>query len=401
MDKTYADNSSIKDLVVIDLPHSDRVKVNDWEWKQHFFPAENCDRQLLIGFADDLQHVPKALRDTADDNPRHYSDKQPIIARGADAYKHLLRVACGMLDKRPGEKETFENIRANWNAFIQPAEDNQHQERRERFGRIVQDFMDDSSTIRGQVFQNREAGFFLQAVSTEPAVAARNLIHPGKHKNILIIAEKEGITTNTFKVLDNCADVLYITHPDQKMCEGYANRFRQMGYKSTIEIVPYEEAMQGELPNDIQIVFNCQPMDNGDKDRTFIEGWQKNTDRGLALVHLKGNPLMRNATSDIWKASRLENVFFIENIQAQKERDRLHNSKILEHAETAITNCATSRCFGRRPIYAINKDTAITHLLDFPIHYEGLVQQAAERADQFKRNPVKSRQQDTGSSLYR
>ena len=79
MDKSYAENSPIKNLVVIDLPHADNVKIEGWDWKwEHFFAAENCDRQLLIGFTDDLQYVPQALKDAAiSDNTYHKPSKTP------------------------------------------------------------------------------------------------------------------------------------------------------------------------------------------------------------------------------------------------------------------------------------------------------------------------------------
>jgi len=390
MDEPSAEKPLIKGLLVIDLPHSDNVKVGDWEWKrQHFFPAENCDRQLLIGFKEDLQHVPRVILDAAINDPDHYSGAKALVAHGEDAYKHLLRVASGMLDKRPGEKKTMQAIRANWSHFLSSAANEAERSRRqERFGPVVKAFMDDSKTLRARLFEDKQAGFFLHAVSTEPAVAARNLIRPGKRDSALMICEKDGITTNTFKVLDNCASTLHLTHPDPAKCDEYANQFRRMGYKSTIEVVPYDEAL-GERLGEFRLVFNCQPMDNASKDDAMITAWRTHSNPGATLVHLKGNPLVRNATSEAWKAKRPGGVVFIEDILEQKKRDLAHNSEILGQAETAIANSIASRRQGRRPVDTVNKSTGVTHLLDHPSAYEELVQGAVRKASQFKRQPVR------------
>ena len=277
-------------------------------------------------------------------------------------------------------------MRSNWLKFTTEAKQEKSQPRIEKYGNIVECYMADSRAIRGKIFQDQKSGLFLKATSKEPAVAARNIVRPKQTDNVLLVCEKDGITEGTFKVLDNCLDNIYITHPDPAEAEKYANRFRSMGYKSTIEVVSFDSAFTEDI-KDFHAIFNCQPMDNGAKDAAMIEAWSNNTNKAAKLVHLKGVPQQRNTTSASWNTAAANNVIFVEDLQRQQEQDNEHNAKIIAHAETAITNSATSRRLGRRPVDSVNKSTGKTHLLDSPPEYEALVSTAAAAAERFKNPP--------------
>lgn len=169
----------------------------------------------------------------------------------------------------------------------------------------------DTKAIRGKVFEDRKGGNCLRPVSREPAVAARNMLDIKPVDQVLVIGEKEGITLSTLKVLDtafrkqnknsNPDSGIVLTHPDPKeyaqMQRHVEGLIKDKKFKGSVTFVPYEQAMRDIFPK-ADFVFNCQPHDNGKTDQALIEAANARTNATSTLVHLKGVPVHRNATSD-------------------------------------------------------------------------------------------------------
>lgn len=353
---------SIDNLLIVDVPHASRISTQGVSWKSGvFFPAEECDRQLLIGAVEDEKDIPEEIRAAAVPAKGATKDTTVIIDTRAEAYRHLLNVATGMLDKHLGEKETIEGIRSKWLDFIKRNADSP--ERKEKFDQIMQAVFADSRAIRTKVFEDRVGDNYLRPVSSEPAVAARNMLDINPSDQVLIIGEKDGITVNTLKAIDVAyrkqaedgagKGGIIITHPDaaefEKLKSAVSQLRKDKKLKSNVECIPYEEAMRSTFPQ-ADFVFNCQPMDNGAKDAQLINKLEEREKPTAILINLKGVPQNRNRTSETWAQSGSQRVFFIEDIERQAELDRVHNQRAREMAELAIENCIASRLMHRQPV---------------------------------------------------
>ena len=359
-----SESIKIDDLLIVDVPHADKVGSLAWKGKA-FFAAEECDRQLLIGHRDQINLIPDDLKRIATTPANSKKlDSDIIIGTGTEAYRHLVNVAVGLLDKQLGEKETIEGIRARWLNFTTnagvPAEE--LATRKKRYDPIIQALFTDSRSVRAKVFDDRVGGNYLRPVSTEPAVAARNLLDIKSIDKILIIGEKLGITENTLKVIDTVFRKqdsagenggIILTHPDKATLDSLRKSvdalIKDKKLKGAVTCVEYNQAMSDIFPK-ADFVINCQPMDNGTNDLALKDASAKRTNPTGMLVHLKGVPINRNATSDIWKKETPENVVFIESLKRQDELDRVHNQRMKNLATKAITNCVYSRSIGKRPV---------------------------------------------------
>lgn len=350
---------TLENLMIVDVPHASRIK--DFSWKQGlFFPAEECDRQLLIGHKDDLEKIPEEIRRQAVVPKDAKSDSALIIETGPEAYRHLLNVAVGMLDKQLGEKETIEGMRSNWLRYTSKEEG---QSRKLKFGNIIEAIFTDSKAVRAKVFEDRVGGNYLRPVSSEPAVAARNMLDIKPVDKVLVIGEKETITLNTIKVLDTAfrkqrqdemdTSGIVVTHPDPAEYARLVPVVNAMKLekklKGSVECKPYDLAMGSHFPQ-ADFVFNCQPMDNGPHDAVLMEKTRQRTNPNSVIMHLKGVPLNRNTTSQAWQTNTPDRVFFVEDLKRQDQLDRVHNQRMRGLAEQAIENCLASRRLGRRPV---------------------------------------------------
>jgi hypothetical protein len=352
----------IDNLLIVDVPHASRIPTSDLSWKNGaFFPAEECDRQLLIGTVDDVNLIPQAIRDAAVKPSEAKQDSAVIMETGVEAYRHLLNVSVGMLDKQLGEKETIEGIRSNWLRFSE--NNDSAMARKAKFGNIVQYAFADSKAVRAKVFEDRVGGNYLRPVSSEPAIAARNMLDIKPVDKVLIIGEKDGITLNTLKAVDTAFRLqtqdetrdsgIVMTHPDPHEYALLVPLVQQLQkdkkLKGSVEFKPYDVAMSDHFKR-ADFVFNCQPMDNGAKDAKMLEAVGERTNQNSILVHMKGVPQNRNITSTTWKEAAPESVFFVEDLKRQDQLDRVHNQRMRDLAERAIHNCITSRKDGRQPV---------------------------------------------------
>jgi hypothetical protein len=378
---------NIEDLIIVDVPHADRIPTKDLSWKKGaFFPAEECDRQLLIGTLEDEEHIPEGIRSVAVRPKDSKAGTAVMIEKGPDAYRHLVNVAVGMLDKQLGEKETIEGIRSNWLHFTESgsAEDDEKQARKQKFGNIMQALFADSKAVRAKVFEDRVGGNYLRPVSSEPAVAARNMLDIKPVDRVLIIGEKDGISYNTLKAIDTAfrtqtaaeAQIggIVVTHPDpaeyEKLVAGITAMKKEKKLKGAVTCMPYEDAMDQMFPG-ANFVFNCQPMDNGVADSEMIERVRNRTNETATFINLKGVPIDRNRTSAAWNDAGIDRVLFVEDMQRQASLDRTHNERMRVLAERAIENCLASRMLGRQPV----RD----RLLMDPADYKKFVSQAGPR----------------------
>lgn len=337
--------------------------MRDWSWREGFFPAEECDRQLMIGTLADKDKIPQAIKDTAVSPSKVVHDNSIVMAQGLEAYRHLLNVAVGMLDKNLGEKETIEAIRKRWQAFSEGEPYELKTPRIEKFGKIMQALFADSKAVRAKVFEDRVGGNYLRPISSEPIVAARNMLDIKTVDTSLLIGEKEGITTHSIMTLDMAYRTQrkqesglggpIVTHPDPVEARRLEAQITQMRrdklIKSNIRFVDYATAMKDIFPK-ADFVFNCQPMDNGPADDALIALAKARTNPTSMLVHLKGVPQRRNSTSEKWRYADVEHVIFTESIKRQHDLDHNHNQRMRALAERAITNCLTSRQLGRQPV---------------------------------------------------
>lgn len=378
---------NIEDLIIVDVPHADRIPTKDLSWKKGaFFPAEECDRQLLIGTLEDEEHIPEGIRSVAVRPKDSKAGTAVMIEKGPEAYRHLVNVAVGMLDKQLGEKETIEGIRSNWLHFTESggADDDEKQARKQKFGNIMQALFADSKAVRAKVFEDRVGGNYLRPVSSEPAVAARNMLDIKPVDRVLIIGEKDGISYNTLKAVDTAfrtqtaaeAQIggIVVTHPDpaeyEKLVAGITAMKKERKLKGAVTCMPYEDAMDQMFPG-ANFVFNCQPMDNGVADSEMIERVRNRTNETATFINLKGVPIERNRTSPAWNDAGIERVLFVEDMQRQASLDRTHNERMRVLAERAIENCLASRMLGRQPV----RD----RLLMEPADYKKFVSQAGPR----------------------
>ncbi|MBY0406663.1 MAG: hypothetical protein K2Q01_03145, partial [Rickettsiales bacterium] len=342
------------------MPHADRVE--DLTWKVGtFFAAEECDRQLLIGSTEHEGMVPESIRRIATKPNNFKFDSSILMEKGEDAYRHLLNVAVGMLDKQLGEKETITAMRDRWAKFSTHADNGRSN--MAKFGPLMESLFADCTAVRAKVFEDRVGGNYLRPVGSEPAVAARNMLDIKPIDQVLIIGNGESITLNTLKVIDTAfrkqvkleakESGIVLTHPDPKMLDQIRVTVATMQHehklKGSVTCIPYSKAMS-DVFGKADFVFNCQPHDNGANDKALMEAASKRSNNTGLLIHLRGVPLNRDKTSEVWHEAGLERVFFNEDIQRQAQLDRVHNQRMRELAETAITNCIASRGRGFKPL---------------------------------------------------
>jgi hypothetical protein len=354
-------SSILSDLLVIDINDESKLPPLDPAWRKHFLEIEGCTGQLFLGNVADKNKIPAEIigKGKAPARPGY---PQVLILEGREAYDRMLQIYCGLHEKHFGGKEIGNNIKRNWEAAIN-AERNGHavvQQRIRKYGKVVEALIADGRHIRAQTMEDIPNGHYVRPTSNNfSGVAARNLVHLPTDTDILVIADKEHLTLGTLTALDGRHRRIAITHPDPAQLEDLhhqitTSRLNQQ-LKGDYDYVPFDKAMAGNLRN-MPFVFNCRPMDSGPEDAALAEAWKARPDNGGTLIHLRGVPKQRDATSATWERAKAgitgdNKIILPEDIRQQREADKGHNHAIRKLAEHAIANCALSRAHGLQPVY--------------------------------------------------
>jgi hypothetical protein len=338
----------ISKFIVLNLPATPKNPAPSWQGKEEFFTPESCARQLLVGTEEDLHKIPDDVKQKASKSEtttlkRSSNRTRTSIRRAGEAYQYLLKVSCGLDSQKKGEPHILGQVRKTWKSFEQA-----YQDRAKQLSTIMQAVFEDAKKIRTNIL-NR-----LKPIDT--AVAAKDLAGIKGGERVLIIAEKEGTTTDIARALGKeCATTvgeLVITHPNQ---QALSERFselqieaRDKRIKSPIQSINYQELLQ-EGFEQYDYVFVCQPMNDSELDRQIIDQWKMRCREDGKLVHIKGNPLLRNTTTDLWKNAELGNFVRPEEI-SQFHRDCIQEDrKTIDHAEKACDYCSETRARNLKP----------------------------------------------------
>ncbi|MGE0754396.1 MAG: hypothetical protein AB7L92_04475 [Alphaproteobacteria bacterium] len=350
--------ATIDNLAIIDIPNAGQVEVDSWTWRDRYcFPAEQCSRQLLITTQDALQHVPESLTSHASHTLERGIDREVKILTGDDAYRHLLMVACGMKDEQFGEKQTITEIRNNWNMYTGQAEGPRKISPakkaliKETYGGIMNMLFADVKAVRSIVFEGPETKT-LKPVSDVPAVGAKALASVGSEDPVMFLASTEQFTVKNIVALDSRKRRVIIAHPDAEQLARIHERVDELKAQSklhgTYEFITWSDAR--ERFHQVKAVFDSVPVGAFARDREMLERWRNDTTLP-PLVHLRGDPSLKEETSELWKNCGLPHVFNIEDVRAQTERDKEHNrNTTTEHACHVIENCLASRKAGKNPM---------------------------------------------------
>lgn len=348
------DTIPLKELVVIEYmtdegPHT---TMTEWQNKTQPFAMQSCARQLWMGDLSDLSTIPeKALNDPA-----------VTVRSGKEAYAYILSYFCGNRSigadgsesEKKGESHIVSQLRLAWQQF---GEKNPDEAR--SLQSIWEDLTHDMRSIRNNVASDIRPARYENAArylsgqkGKDPVFIIGNVSRYGN--------EPDSMTLNLARTLGNNrkgrVSSILITHPDPKKAEllyQALQKEKAEGHLACeIQTMPFKEALE------YGVLFACQsfvtyPMGKDESvDQAIINQWQMGGLNSEAkLVHMRGNPQLRNGSTALWKNAELENYYGPEDVKSMQDSILKEVREISKRVDVACDNCAISRLdFGKRPI---------------------------------------------------
>lgn len=254
-----------------------------------------------------------------------------------------LKFPVDLIVKKRGEPHILGQIKDAWRKF-----EDTYQDRAKKLSSIIQAIFEDANKIRTNILNH------LKPINY--AVAAKDLIGIKGGERILIIAEKAGITTDIARALGKeCITTvkeIVISHPNsQALSERIGDLKLEIANKTIkANVIPIGfQTLLTEGCDNYDHIFICQAMNDNEVDRNLINLWQTRSRNDGKIVHLKGNPLAKNTTTNLWQDASLKNFVTPENISEFYKTCMEKDHQTLTHAEKACDYCSDKRVNNEKP----------------------------------------------------
>lgn len=298
---------------------------------------ESCSRQALLGFKKDFSAFPFLGHPS-----NHFYE-------GPDAYKFLVRLACGLESARINEDNIKGQLFDGWDAYTTA-----DTAKRKALDSIMQDVKADSRFVHGATLSKFQ--FYRHELS------ARDLSGQQKGETILVVGSRnrhgelsgftEGIISVTGNNRGGRVSEILVTSPNTQDLSVIHDKLRAMKVKGVLAAdivrIPFAQIGRHIERADrvfVDIAMGSSPVAEGE----IISVWQGRVRQDNKMVMLRGNPMANNTSTGLWADVPLTSYISPEDIQADMRARGAANSKILEAAKDAVEYCVSLRERGESP----------------------------------------------------
>lgn len=332
---------NIRDLCVVDFRSkllTDDIKT--W-WQDAGIPyAESCARQVWWGTRQDFEGFPN--------NQTFEIPKKT----GEDAYGFLVKLVLGLDSKVMGETVIKGQFREGFKKFQED-----YPEKSKKYEPLVQAVQADSRLVMGQALS--------KMTTTRNELVARDLSGFKNGEEVLLVSSlnKQGnisdVTDRLAKILGTrnsrnepkCPKILIIspdlittkTIEDGLITLKKEHRQFSMPAIGKIEDIP-------ELIEQFPRTFIDLPMgEYPEIDEYMIEAWKGRVNKDHTMVHVRGCPIKRGLSDEMWIGAKLDNYSSPEDIKKESQRRVDVNNVLKSEAIELINVCSKLRGKGVQP----------------------------------------------------
>ena len=325
----------VAQLMVIDYQSDDLAPVIS-EWKRNTLApfAQNCQRNLYYGFAEDFA-----------DFPYEHLHRSNTQLAGQDAYVHILKFASGFergAYQSHNRHQFFEawatSVKNNW-------------ETGEKYGRLLSLIESDTNFMYKHITSHYKTPRF--------EIAVRDLSDMTKGDDILIVGaldRKDGLSPFTSGMIRTAESkqkkrksFIGVTHPDpetlEKLKEAVKFHEEKGNMRSGVHFVDFEDiATAFELNNKVYITMpmNSEP----EAEAQIIDAWRNRASDTGKLTHLHTDPNTAGEMSDLWANADLDNFVSPHDLRDDMAHRAQHNNNVIVSAEKGFWLCSVLRSEG-------------------------------------------------------
>jgi hypothetical protein len=319
-----------------------------WQANPAIFSAETCMRHIYVGRSDSFGRAADAL----------VSHNKTKTYKGAEAYCFFSEFFVGLKSHYHSDKETSGQTRSAWNDYCAKNPDDH-----KKLKPFVDALFADGSLVKSVILQPHLSRPTM--VNTAVRMAG---VSPADR--VLVVGGGRDLTIELISALGHgkrhTPDVITLTHPNRAELGAIIKDVRGLvsfrSIKSELNAVAFNESLKDSNVTNIfnaQAVFVCQPMTKdaksglGNINQQLAEAWQLRAlvDLGhdARLLHLKGNPLQRGATTGAWCEVAPDSGFIShEDIRQKNSGRNTFVKSVTQKAQEAIRHMAEARLQGDR-----------------------------------------------------
>lgn len=313
------------------------AEMHDWMEASDVALIESCSRQALLGFKKDFSNFPLL------GHPSNH------FYQGPDAYKFLVRLACGLESARVNEDNIKGQLFDGWDAYT-----TDDTGKRKALDSIMQDVKADSRFVHGATLSKFQ--FYRHELS------ARDLSGQQKGDTILVVGSRnrhgelsgftEGIVSVTGNKRGGRVSQILVTSPDTQDLSAIHDKLRAMQVKgilaADIARIPFSQFGQ-HIERADRVFVDVAMGSNPVAEEQIVLAWQGRVRQDNRMVMLRGNPMANNASTGLWANAALSSYVSPEDIQADMRARGASNNRVLEAAKNAVEYCVSLRAKGESP----------------------------------------------------
>ena len=291
-----------------------------WRRRNSVLMAESCARQVWVGTQAEFQDFP--------------STSGEIISTGVEAYRFLLRLACGLESPKKGETNVKGEIFSRWDKRKQRAVHTRG------IDSIFQQLKADSRII---------SNFFLNDLQVAHyGMIARDLSGFRKDRKAIIVSDinaNGGVASNTdwlLRVLNNRArraSLVYVTNPCPAVTQKVLEKALYMQSKGLIDF-PVTSVAFDSIPRSIEgvdhVYCDMAMGSHFEADMQMISAWKNRARRGNNFTHFRGCYDPKGSSTSEWLEAELDNYTPPEALFEEAHRRKEKNLLLLDRAETGV-----------------------------------------------------------------
>lgn len=293
--------------------------------------AESCARQVWVCKTNEVEDFPQ------DDN------SQFLI--GWDAYRFLLRLACGLDSPNRGETNVKGEIFRDWNRQKKRATHTRN------LDTVFQQLKADSRVVGRCCLEQLQVA--------HRSIVARDLSCFRKGNRAIVAGHVNayGSATNyvdrLLRVLNHSsrrASLVYITNPDDNVAQGILTKALIMRERGLIEydVTSVSFAGLSRVIEDVDHLFCDLPMGEDFESDTFIMSvWANRVKRTNNFIHMRAGYGDKEALPTEWTKACLDRFISPEVISSETCDRTLRNERLFLTAEESIDVIVNMRMDGR------------------------------------------------------
>lgn len=319
-------------------PESQKWKLRNLSTK--VFRAEACARQIWVGSTQNFEDFPELQYD-----PRNQ------ILEGKDAYKLLLQYILGIVRPRDYDPAAERRFFDGWSAinrtcpkYAQP------------YNAIVASLTADAELIKKNIFQNVQA--------ERPWLIARDMANQQAGDTVLLIGELDPKGNGAASVLTQkmaatlngkgigAPESVFLSHPNaetaHQLNESVYKLYEDKDIMLFPETVDYRHGLPEMVETADQIYVTMSIAENKQAYAELMDCWKSRIRKDNVLIDLKNTANdVKNALGASLKNAGRMNMFFENNVEAERIDRLATNRQIMKNVGNAIEYCAQKRMNGQ------------------------------------------------------